>query len=124
MRLATTLVLALLVTVSLATFGCKTDTGVSASDCMQGFADSLNSGSFDLGGYTHSNVDAAYHYLALTTLFWESKFQGDGSFTFTMNGNSATATEAGVNFVFTLTEDDKDKYAISTITRNGVDIFH
>jgi hypothetical protein len=92
---------------------------------MQGFGDSLNGGSFDLGGYTNSNVAAAKHYLALTTIFWETNFEGDGSFTFTMSATtpSATATEAGNNFVFTLAEDGKDQYAIMTITRNGIVIF-
>jgi hypothetical protein len=113
-----------LVFIALAAFlttSCILDEKVSAEDCMQSFADDLNSGNFDLGGYTHS--DATTHKASLVSIFWETLFAGDGSFTFTMNGNSATATEAGVNYVFTLEEDDKNKYAIRTITRSGVTIF-
>ncbi len=87
---------------------------------MQSFANDLNSGNRDLGDYTHS--DATNHYLALTALFWNSNFEGDGSFTFAMDGNTATATEAGNNFVFTL-EKDGTTYAIRTIIRNGITIF-
>ncbi len=113
-----------LVFIALAAFlatGCMLDEKVSAEDCMQSFADDLNGGSFDLGGYTHS--DATEHALALTADFWEALFQGDGSFTFTMSGNTATATEASIDYVFTLEEDDKDKYAIISISRGGTPIF-
>ena len=112
--------LSLLSLTTLLAVGCKAADSMSAADCMHEFSVALNAGSIDLAQYTHS--DATDYYLARTTIFWNSNFVRDGTFTYAMSGNTATATEAGVNFVFTLEEDDGD-YAIMTITRNGTTIF-
>jgi hypothetical protein len=112
--------LLLLALTAILAFGCKATESLSASDCMKDFAAALNAGNFDLGGYAHTG--AVQYQKTQVKLFWQSNFEGDGSFLYTMNGNTATATEAGASFVFTLEEDDGD-YAIRTITKNGTTIF-
>lgn len=102
-------------------FGPKTDP-ISASETMQGFVNTANSGAYgSLKGYTHSDAGA---YGQADYNYWQTRLS---AFTpienLVVSGNSATATGVGVTFSFTLQEDEPEQYKIRTISRSGETIF-
>jgi hypothetical protein len=115
-----------LVLFALALPGCKLVEERTMRECMDQFADAVNSGSLD-GIHDCLHPDAN-DYNTTDAAFWETYFgpeTGDGNdFSASISGTMATAYWDGFTYTFFLKMEDTDYFSIYEVRKGGSIIFN
>ncbi len=114
-----------LVLLAFALSSCKLPEERTAQECMDQFADAVNSGDFDaINDCLHPSADDSS---TSNAVFWETYFgpeTGSGDFSADVSGTMGTAYWDGFTYTFLLKEEDTDYFSIYEVRKNGEVFFN